>query len=241
MGLTFAETIAARERLPEFSREVYDRLNALLYAEPWFSDVLAEDLAGALHTSGQAVGGALEHLIEAQLVSVEDTDINHERRNFLHTYAHDDGFVVAGVWIETGAEAPHEEDTMTDPATPTTKHCPRCASDKPLAEFCKNSTSKDGLSRLCRTCVAEYSAERRIAKADTPDAKAKAEAKREARAAAQAARSKPAADEGEAKEADPFVPPTPTVTAKAARKPLTDAQRAVRNSAQKARRAALSL
>ena len=37
------------------------------------------------------------------------------------------------------------------------KQCPKCKLTKSLSEFNKNSSSKDGLQRLCRICVAEQS------------------------------------------------------------------------------------
>jgi hypothetical protein len=37
-----------------------------------------------------------------------------------------------------------------------TKRCPRCATDKPLADFARASRALDGLQAHCRTCCADY-------------------------------------------------------------------------------------
>jgi hypothetical protein len=61
---------------------------------------------------------------------------------------------------------------------PTSKTCARCKIEKPAADFCKNITIEDGLSRLWGPCVKLYTAERKAAKAaaETPPAPAKAKA-----------------------------------------------------------------
>lgn len=38
----------------------------------------------------------------------------------------------------------------------TKKVCPCCHADKPLSEFYKDKSSKDGKTRKCSTCVKEY-------------------------------------------------------------------------------------
>lgn len=88
MNLT--ETITARAALPEFSRRVYDAINARLY-EAGFSDIEGNDIAEDLKVIPEAVGGAVAHLVEVGLVEVEDADVNRTRYHFLHTPANDDG------------------------------------------------------------------------------------------------------------------------------------------------------
>lgn len=41
----------------------------------------------------------------------------------------------------------------------TEKYCPGCKTPKPLGEFCKNRSRKDGLSNRCRGCKGQYQAE----------------------------------------------------------------------------------
>lgn len=36
------------------------------------------------------------------------------------------------------------------------KICPKCEEEKPLSEFHKNSSSKDGRGGYCKSCMAEY-------------------------------------------------------------------------------------
>jgi 5-methylcytosine-specific restriction endonuclease McrA len=36
------------------------------------------------------------------------------------------------------------------------KRCCHCKVEKPLSEFCKNRSTKDGLSKVCRTCLYMY-------------------------------------------------------------------------------------
>ena len=37
------------------------------------------------------------------------------------------------------------------------KQCPKCKKNKSFSKFSKNSLRKDGLQRICKTCVAEQS------------------------------------------------------------------------------------
>ena len=37
-----------------------------------------------------------------------------------------------------------------------TKHCNKCGKDKPISEFGKNSSKKDGLQSMCKECTKEY-------------------------------------------------------------------------------------
>jgi len=82
------EQFAAIE-LPDFSLAVLKVLESMMYAEPGFSDVMADDIARELGVSRQAVGGAIAELVKLDIVYVEYTDINMEKRSFLHTYAWD--------------------------------------------------------------------------------------------------------------------------------------------------------
>ena len=48
----------------------------------------------------------------------------------------------------------------TNEWTEETKVCSRCGKTKPLSEFNKDSSAKDGLQHWCRQCQKEYDAER---------------------------------------------------------------------------------
>jgi len=50
---------------------------------------------------------------------------------------------------------------------PITKPCNRCLVDKPVSEFSKNSSSKDGLQYRCRACDLAYQNERRAKNQDS--------------------------------------------------------------------------
>lgn len=75
--------------LPAFSAAVLNEVLNGLYAEPGFSDVDAADIAKALNTSRQAVGGALSHLIELGLVFVETHDGNNILASYIFSDLHD--------------------------------------------------------------------------------------------------------------------------------------------------------
>lgn len=79
-------------KLPEFSQQVYQSLQKGLYAEPFFSDVQADDLAKTLGVSPLAINGALGHLMAAGLVYSEEFSNGFKRKSdiFLHTYEHDE-------------------------------------------------------------------------------------------------------------------------------------------------------
>jgi hypothetical protein len=97
------DTLKKVAGLPEFSRKVYEAINARLYAEPQFSDVEVTTIADFLQVKQEAVKAAVGRLIEAHLVYVEHTElcagwnkrthqkIKWEKVAFLHTYAHDRG------------------------------------------------------------------------------------------------------------------------------------------------------
>lgn len=51
---------------------------------------------------------------------------------------------------------------MTELSIPQTKCCTKCAEIKPLAEFRKDPTKKDGLYSSCRTCCRKQARERRL-------------------------------------------------------------------------------
>ena len=36
------------------------------------------------------------------------------------------------------------------------KHCNKCGKDKPISEFGKNKSKKDGLQTMCKGCVRAY-------------------------------------------------------------------------------------
>lgn len=36
------------------------------------------------------------------------------------------------------------------------KHCNKCGKDKPISEFGKNKSKKDGLQTMCKECVRAY-------------------------------------------------------------------------------------
>ena len=55
---------------------------------------------------------------------------------------------------------------MNLPATAQSKVCKRCDTNKPLAEFDKSTSNKDGRGSYCLPCAAER---RRIARSKTPE------------------------------------------------------------------------
>jgi hypothetical protein len=48
---------------------------------------------------------------------------------------------------------------MTVLALDATKHCNSCRTDKPLDQFARNRTRRDGLADWCRSCMADYMAD----------------------------------------------------------------------------------
>lgn len=77
------------DNLPPFSKQVYQALQATMYAEPGYSDTTVADLAKRLNCKPMAVNGAIGHLTEAGLVySVQDSG-SDTPDTFLHTYEHD--------------------------------------------------------------------------------------------------------------------------------------------------------
>lgn len=80
------ELTTALTALPVFSARVLRTLLDGLYAEPGYSDVIAEDIASALNVSGKAVGGALSHLTDSGLVQAYITRVNSAKVTFLHVH-----------------------------------------------------------------------------------------------------------------------------------------------------------
>jgi hypothetical protein len=48
-------------------------------------------------------------------------------------------------------------------SAPEAKRCSKCGEEKPLREFSKSATAKDGLQSRCRQCAADYSREWAVA------------------------------------------------------------------------------
>lgn len=90
-NVTSKEQVAERlQALPGFTKSVYIALHAALYAEPFFSDVTALDLAEKLACSTMAINASIGHLELAGLVYSEYFSSNRNKPTcFLHTYEHD--------------------------------------------------------------------------------------------------------------------------------------------------------
>ncbi|MGO8684203.1 MAG: hypothetical protein ACLQUT_06450 [Thermoleophilia bacterium] len=71
--------------LPEFSQKVFNTLYEMLRHQDYgFSETTAEELAEALGVSEQAIGGAIAHLVDRDLVNVEDWCTTAGHYHFLH-------------------------------------------------------------------------------------------------------------------------------------------------------------
>lgn len=78
-------------KLPEFSQKVYKTIQEYLKTyEPFFSDLMVDDIAKMLEVKSQAVSGALVHLTSQGLVHMEEHRANFRTRYFVHTYEHDE-------------------------------------------------------------------------------------------------------------------------------------------------------
>ncbi len=89
--MTNTETISAVRNLPEFSQRVYLAILDGLYAEPGFSDLEGFEVAKAIDSTPEAVGGAMKRLVEADLIWVEEPCSHLDGApRFIHAEAHDD-------------------------------------------------------------------------------------------------------------------------------------------------------
>ena len=70
--------------LPVFSARVLKTLLEALYAEPGYSDIEASDIATELNVSAKAVGGAISHLSDMDLVHSDEMDAGNRRIQLLY-------------------------------------------------------------------------------------------------------------------------------------------------------------
>ena len=96
MDLSLEDTITQVVALPERLQRTYYLINLKLYGEPGFSDLTPAELAANMGGDTELVGWALIVLKEAGLVWVEDTEVNGFPYHFIHTTAHDKGWVQNG-------------------------------------------------------------------------------------------------------------------------------------------------
>ena len=95
--LTLEGTINQLNALPTPVLEFYTTINQLLYAEPGFSDVTPADLLiPNVAEIPDEVGAYLQVLVGADLIWVEATEVNGFPCHFIHTFAHDEGWVKDG-------------------------------------------------------------------------------------------------------------------------------------------------
>lgn len=99
MDLSLDDTLCQIVALPELPLLVYSTINRGLYGEPGFSDFTPSDLAAEFKGDTELVGFALTILKNAGLVWVENTDVNGFPYHFIHTFAHDEGWVKKGLVV----------------------------------------------------------------------------------------------------------------------------------------------
>lgn len=97
MTLTLEDTINQLNALPDKVLFFYIEINVGLYGEPGFSDLTPADLLiPNVAEIPDEVGAYLQVLVGADLVWIEATDVNGFPYHFIHTYAHDNGWVKDG-------------------------------------------------------------------------------------------------------------------------------------------------
>ena len=77
--------------------------------------------------------------------------LNHLMNSFASLVDHLVDLEEPAAKVVRGASIITKTDVMVD-----MKKCSRCLKEKPLSEFNKNKSSKDGYQSLCRTCAREY-------------------------------------------------------------------------------------